>query len=131
MGYRAISAELERASHVDELGRPICFGFAFGLPNDARYLEVVKAGRGGRQDMVKLLEAGPPRILRRQQANARNGDVVLYFRDGHNHRRNRPDLKVFLRPTAASAEGSGMGQTTPILLRRPEGIPQSGCHEAL
>src|SRR5262249_18437168 len=61
---------------------PICFGFAFGLPNDAQYLEVVKAGRGGRQDMVRPLEAGPPRILRRRQANARNGDVVLYFRDG-------------------------------------------------
>ena len=58
---------------------PTCYGFAFGLANDPRYLQLVKAGRGGQKDVTVLLQAREPKILRRRLVHARVGDVVLYF----------------------------------------------------
>jgi hypothetical protein len=63
---------------------PSCYGFAFGLADNAEYLQLVKARQGESQPLshatvTMLLEAG---VLRRRRAAPRNGDVVLYFRDG-------------------------------------------------
>ena len=65
---------------------PSCYGYAFGLANNARYLQLVAAGAGPDKlqplssDSVTMLLAA--RALRRRRAGARHDDVVLYFHDG-------------------------------------------------
>jgi hypothetical protein len=60
---------------------PTCYGFAFGLANNAQYLEQVRAGRFGSEDVTTLLRARGPTIFRQRRAAPRDGDVVLYFCD--------------------------------------------------